>query len=44
VADLLQHWALRTTIDASEACALDPAPRRTFRKQAVASLAAAGVA
>jgi len=44
VADLLQHWALRTTIDASEACALDPAPRRTFRNQAVASLAATGVA
>ncbi len=44
VADLLQHWALRTTIDASEACALGPASRRTNSNQAVASLAAAGVA
>jgi hypothetical protein len=44
VARLLRHWALRTTVDASEACALDPAPRRIHRNHAAASLAAAGVA
>jgi hypothetical protein len=44
VAALLEHWALRTTIDSSEACALGPAPRRMHRNLPVASVAAAGVA
>jgi hypothetical protein len=41
--DLLAHWALRTTIDTSEACALGPA-RRRIPSPAVNSLAALGVA
>jgi hypothetical protein len=44
VAALLEHWALRTTIDTSEACALGPAPRHMHRNQPTASFAAAGVA
>jgi hypothetical protein len=44
VAALLEHWALRTTIDTSEACALGPAPRRVHRNQPSASWVAAGVA
>jgi hypothetical protein len=44
VAALLTQWALRTTIDTSEACALGPAPRRIHPDWPAASLAAAGVA
>jgi hypothetical protein len=44
VGELLEHWALRTTIDTSEACALGPARRRTHRSPIVHSLAARGVA
>src|SRR5262249_3819781 len=42
--DLLTHWALRTTIDTSEACALGPARRRTHQSPAIHSFPALGIA
>jgi len=42
--NLLAYWALRTTIDTSEACAVRPAPRRPHRIPAVQPSAALGVA
>lgn len=43
VGRLLAYWALRTTIDTSEACALGPARRRT-QSPIVSSFSALGVA
>jgi hypothetical protein len=42
--NLLSYWALRTTIDTSEACAVRPAPRRPHRISAVQPSPALGVA
>jgi len=42
--NLLSYWALRTTIDTSEACAVRPASRRPHRIRAVQPSAALGVA
>jgi len=42
--DLLTQWALRTTIDTSEACALRPARRRTYPSPAIHSFPALGIA
>jgi hypothetical protein len=42
--NLLAYWALRTTIDTSEACAVRPTTRRRHRIRAVQPSAAIGVA
>lgn len=37
LAELLAFWALRTTIDTSEACAMQPAVRRPYRARPIHS-------
>lgn len=44
LAELLAYWALRTTIDPSEACAMRPAARRTHHASPVTHSFALGVA